>query len=977
MVRIELFILAVSPLVLFFLSGLSWGWFNRRIKIEKPRFDERKYEWWGSKGGLRALLIADESTQKSSAVVRVMVGSLEDPVEFPGLAHLLEHAVFLGRPRFRELCLRGSGYSNAYTDLDRTVYYFEISNDFFEETLLLFGEMLSHPELKDDLVRPEISAVHSEHQKNLNVDPWRTFQLERNLGNPNSPMPRFATGSKETLDRPGLESALSLFFKTHYLAANIYLTLLGPSAPVLRKLASEFANKFSSTVQPQIIQDSSPLYSPEELGVFVVSQSISAIPTLKVSFFLSLPNCGPLLFAAKTVVQFLGHEGSGSLSAEIQRQNLALRIDLSLEFLTKDFAKISAFFSLTPNGVTNHRHLLALLSQTIHRAKKSVLKQFFYELKTISSIYFQFQPTFQPLNLTLSSNENQSVFRDEKVLSGPFDYGQFNSKTMIQVIEELDFKNSIVILSGPEAPLNFTTEPIYSTKFNSTKFTAEELELYRKVPLSPHITAPHMNPFIPNITSVEQRVNFHPQKNDPSCHSDSNLVNIIPENKRKHGKMFYCPNVSFKQPQIHASFIIYIDRDRLITPLQRLYLSVWVHLINKSVKNLVYQASLAMINTSIRDTITGFEIEVNGLAPKLPLFVKSLSNEIKRTLQSCPSKSEYDLQVLSVASELDEKMHSMLFRFAMKEIEPALIDSEHPLESFIQVLSNLSYTEYCEYHLNFYKENYIESLVSGKISKKEAKTMFSAVKGALQQTALDPIRAWQRKLALPKALTLLILKNPVQDSSNNFALSTFFAGTSVEDRAFVRIVKTYLSVDFFEELRTIQQIGYVVFAHATSLIGHYAVRFGIQSEDFTPEQCLVKVLKYIEKKKTELDEMSLERFKEIKDGAEVELKVPFLNLEEMHVHFLDRIHKHSFHFGSKKEVIDLIDSFQFEKFKQKFAETFSVESPRLDIQFVSAKQYQKNLIEAKEAKLGERKIFTDARELKNHIKHLPDLWALD
>ena len=49
---------------------------------------------------LQVLLISDAETDKASAAMDVGVGHWSDPQHLPGLAHFLEHMLFLGTERF-------------------------------------------------------------------------------------------------------------------------------------------------------------------------------------------------------------------------------------------------------------------------------------------------------------------------------------------------------------------------------------------------------------------------------------------------------------------------------------------------------------------------------------------------------------------------------------------------------------------------------------------------------------------------------------------------------------------------------------------------------------------------------------------------------------------------------------------------------------------------------------------------------------
>ncbi|WP_411022175.1 insulinase family protein, partial [Salmonella sp. ZJHZ21_0198] len=58
--------------------------------------DSNRYRHFTLPNALRVLLIQDESAQKSAAALAVNVGHFDDPVDRQGMAHYLEHMLFLG-----------------------------------------------------------------------------------------------------------------------------------------------------------------------------------------------------------------------------------------------------------------------------------------------------------------------------------------------------------------------------------------------------------------------------------------------------------------------------------------------------------------------------------------------------------------------------------------------------------------------------------------------------------------------------------------------------------------------------------------------------------------------------------------------------------------------------------------------------------------------------------------------------------------
>ena len=64
--------------------------------IVKSVGDKRDYKAFVLNNGLKVLLISDVETDKSAAALDVNIGSMSDPREIQGLAHFLEHMLFLG-----------------------------------------------------------------------------------------------------------------------------------------------------------------------------------------------------------------------------------------------------------------------------------------------------------------------------------------------------------------------------------------------------------------------------------------------------------------------------------------------------------------------------------------------------------------------------------------------------------------------------------------------------------------------------------------------------------------------------------------------------------------------------------------------------------------------------------------------------------------------------------------------------------------
>jgi len=64
--------------------------------MQKPQLDNRSYRVIKLPNELEALLVHDPDTDKASAAMDVNVGSFSDADDMPGMAHAVEHLLFMG-----------------------------------------------------------------------------------------------------------------------------------------------------------------------------------------------------------------------------------------------------------------------------------------------------------------------------------------------------------------------------------------------------------------------------------------------------------------------------------------------------------------------------------------------------------------------------------------------------------------------------------------------------------------------------------------------------------------------------------------------------------------------------------------------------------------------------------------------------------------------------------------------------------------
>ena len=168
--------------------GHAAAWLNVAELLPSPvksEEDARSYRALRLANGLRVVLISDMASTRAAAAMSVAVGHFSDPPELCGLAHFLEHMLFLGTERYpdeaeyKRYLSKHGGRSNASTNTERTLYHFEIDGrelGVIEGALDRFSQFYVAPLMSASCVARELGAIDNEFQLKYESDSRRFYQ---------------------------------------------------------------------------------------------------------------------------------------------------------------------------------------------------------------------------------------------------------------------------------------------------------------------------------------------------------------------------------------------------------------------------------------------------------------------------------------------------------------------------------------------------------------------------------------------------------------------------------------------------------------------------------------------------------------------------------------------------------------------------------------------------------------------------------
>lgn len=312
--------------------------------------------------GLRVTLRSAPDLKRCAAALRVATGSHDVPLAWPGLAHFLEHLLFLGTERFPAgqglmAYVQGhGGQVNARTNERTTDYFFELPPQAFAGGLERLSDMLAHPRMNQEDQQREREVLHAEFVA-WSQDATAQQQLALFDGlSEHHPLRGFHAGNRDSLPvaQPAFQQALKDFYQRFYQTGQMTLSLAGPQPlEALKALAQVFADAIPEGKKvPQ--QAPAPLMDALDKSY---QQTHERLLDLLFAFE-TLPEASPEALAF--LCHWLNAAKTGGLLAELRHRGWADSLKAAPLYQFAGQALLHIEFTLNANAQTSAIHDLLM-----------------------------------------------------------------------------------------------------------------------------------------------------------------------------------------------------------------------------------------------------------------------------------------------------------------------------------------------------------------------------------------------------------------------------------------------------------------------------------------------------------------------------------------------------------------------------------------------------------------------------------------
>lgn len=842
------------PLRTLFLvvSILLAPWASATLAPTQSPNDPNQYRFLELDNGLRVILASDPDADKAAASLNVAVGSGNDPKEREGLAHFLEHMLFLGTEKYPEAgeyqqFIRSHGGShNAFTAFEDTNYFFDVEAAFLEPALDRFAQQFSHPLFTPELVDRERNAVHSEYSSKLKEDARRLLSVRKAAGNPDHAFSQFAVGNLETLENTQenpLRPDLIRFWEANYSANVMTLAVYGPQS--LDQLETMVTPRFSAIenrdLEPK--RHPHPLYDTSRLPEKVTAETLKDHRSMTLSF--PIPSQQPHYKTkpAAYIANLLGHEGAGSLFDVLKRAGLVESLSAGSGMDTGEHATLDISMSLTREGVKRQDEIIALAFEYIDQIRKDgIREQRFQEMQQLAMMDFRFRERGEPQGEAMRLSRLLKDYPAEDILSAPWLMERYAPEQYRAILDRLTPDNLKVWVAAPSMEAESAEHTQwYETPWQRRAINAENMPSSE---LSQQLALPGPNPFVPeNLDLVPGNSMAHPER-------IANLDGL---------DIWYARDTRFETPKAN----LFIS---LRTPMARdsarhsVLTRLLVDAISTNLNAWAYSARLAGLNYSVYPHLRGVTLRVGGYSDNL----HKLANRILMEFAS-PTITEQRFRIArqNLIDALENKAKERPVQQTSEFVQTALLEGTFPTEERLSAARGITLEELQRFARDFLSKTDPVMLAHGNLTEASTLNMARQVQALVlnerKRTKVNRARIRQ----VPENQTQVNLE--VDHPDTGYTLYLQGIDTSYAERARYRLLAQIISSPFYEEIRTTRQLGYIVYATAFEILETPALGLVVQSPSAdvaTIDEAVQAFTQAFRQRLAELNEPQLNREKQ-------------------------------------------------------------------------------------------------------------------
>lgn len=822
--------------------------------IKSPN-EKRIYHSYFLSNGLQVLLIADPQTKKAAASIDLAVGSGDSPLDSLGLAHYLEHTLFLGTKKyptvdnFQEFIREHGGSYNAYTSYENTNYFFDIQSQYLTDALDRFADFFVSPLFNRDFIERERNVVDSEYSMGLKEDGRRYYAILQEVLNPRHPITRFSVGNKDTLrgDTEELRKKLLTFYRAYYRPNLMRLVVYGKeSLQELQGMVDARFGEISKAVRPpRDIKE--PLFAPGQLPALLQLRPIKEKRYLDYYFPIEPQEKNFRSKPAYYIEHLLDYRGKGSLYRLLKDRGWANGFGAHLDMSFPEAALFNIAVELTPAGEKHIDEITRLVFQIVRLIEEQGVEEWrFKELQTRAAVKFKYKQKEDALSYVRSLSRRLQELPTERILSNSL-WDEYAPQKIRSILKDINENNVLIVYLSPQAHQS-RTEKYYQAGYDLGSLKPAEIKLYGTPIENAAISLPQPNQLISKDIEV---INYEWNADQPQPLTFKDI------------NAWYFFDDSFQSPKIDMRVVIESELS-FETLRERLTAELLKSMMAEQLTKISHASNIAGYGAHIAHGHYGYKFSFTGYNKNFSLWMKQALAALTNYEYS---EKDFDRVKRNTERNLKNSLKGSPTARLNDTLREVLVKHEWDESKLLQALTTLSLADVQQFARNYFKDVKALAFVGGNLPQADADALIGEFiqEFPARITPLAKIEIHDQLIRLNGRGPFLARTTGVHNDS---AIQVLFQARDYDYATRVRtaLVARILQPSFFQQLRTEQELGYRVSAYYQPMFQLPGISFVVQSNHKHSYILNERIEQFLRAAYTSLRDLPAEDFENYKEG---------------------------------------------------------------------------------------------------------------
>ncbi|MDH5458563.1 MAG: insulinase family protein, partial [Nitrospinota bacterium] len=552
---------------------------------------------------------------------------------------------------------------------------------------------------------------------------------------------------------------------------------------------------------------------------------------------------------ASVVASVLGYEGRGSLLSKLKEEGLALGLSAGGGDSHPNIASFDINVSLTEKGEAEYQRVMELIFAYIEMLRKTDFREYtFKEIQAMAQTDFDWKDPQEGMGYVAGRAAQMQRYKLEDINTLPYLFTKYEPSAYRAVLQTLKPENMLVSLMSQKV------ETDQVEKYFGTEYAFEEVggESFQRLVNPPHVdgmTYPEKNDFIPyNLALIDDK---------PVTVRDD-----------ERAKVWFKFDDRFKQPKVFIQLLIetplvYDTVDHLAQ--SKLYEVA----LQEGLNEITYPISLAGLSYNLAIEKRGMTLSVGGYSERTTDLLQLVTRNLR---QVRIDEEKFQNLKESIIRGMENKKLGQSYSRAAYYNRQLWIAKQYTEEQLIEALKKVTLNGIKDYATKLYERVFIRGVIHGNWNAEQARKSLDLILEEIKSQPLPEGERYQEVVEVLDPGKEIRFSRQIADNNNSIFYSLQIGERSFKAQAVSSMVASVVESDFYTQMRTNQQLGYIVWSFQNQVEERLFFKMIIQSAGYGPFELQKRVEAWMKTSDKLFTDLSDEEFEKHRKSMIVSLE---------------------------------------------------------------------------------------------------------